>query len=130
MKTVLMIALSIATICGVAQKQNTIQIGPKGGVVKTVQNYNIEMLNSTSVIYIYIYDKSLNAVSNSGVISEIVFCYPQDECLNKSLNVLGKNGFSVSIANPRYDYCDVTLIIDGVPIKAKFINSSNIAENN
>lgn len=130
MKTLLIITLSIITLCTKAQDKNIIQIGPKGGVVKTIQNYNIELLNSVSVIYVYIYDKSLNAVSNDGVLSEIVFCYPYDECLNKPLNTVGKNGFSVSVANPRFDYCDITLIINGIPVKAKFINSTNIAENN
>lgn len=130
MKTLIIIALSIITININAQEKNIIQIGPKGGVVKTVQNYNIEMLNSVSIIYVYLYDKSLNAVSNDGVLSEIIFCYPYDECLNKPLNMLGKNGFSVNVANPRFDYCDITLIINGIPVKAKFNNSTNIAENN
>jgi hypothetical protein len=130
MKTVLIIALSIITICTKAQEKNIIQIGPKGGVVKTIQNYNIEFLNSVSVIYVYLYDKSLNEVSNNGVLSEIVFCYPYDECLNKPLTTLGKNGFTVSVANHHFDYCDITLIINGIPIKAKFNNSTTIAEKN
>lgn len=130
MKKLIIIALSIITININAQEKNIIQIGPKGGVVKTVQNYNIEMLNSVSIIYVYLYDKSLNAVSNDGVQSEIIFCYSYDECLNKPLNMLGKNGFSVNVANPRFDYCDITLIINGIPVKAKFNNSTNIAENN
>ncbi len=130
MKTLLIIALSIITIHTKAQEKKIMQIGPKGGVVKTVQNYNIEMLNSVSIIYVYLYDKSLNAVSNDGVISEIMFCYPYDECLNKSLKILGKNGFSVNVANPQFDYCDITLIINGRPIKAKFNNSTTIAEKN
>lgn len=130
MKALLMIALSMIIITTKAQEKNIIQIGPKGGIVKTVQNYNIEMLNTVSVIYVYLYDKSLNAVSNNGVLSEIIFCYPYDECLNKPLNILGKNGFSVNVANQRFDYCDITLIINGIPVKAKFMNSTNIAEKN
>ena len=130
MKALLIIAFSIITINIKAQEKQIVQIGPKGGVVKTVQNYNIEMLNSVSMIYVYLYDKSLNAVSNDGVISEILLCYSYDECLNKSLKILGKNGFSVSVANPQFDYCDITLIINGKPIKANFNNSTRVSEKN
>jgi hypothetical protein len=130
MKTLLIIVLSMTMSSTRAQEKNIVQIGPKGGIVKTIQNYNIELLNSVSIIYVYIYDKSLNAVSNDGVLSEIVFCYPYDECLNKPLTTMGKNGFTVSVANPRFDYCDITLIINGIPVKAKFMNSTNIAEKN
>jgi hypothetical protein len=129
MKNLMIIALSLIAIHTIAQEKNSTPLGPKGGVVKTVQNYNIELLNSVSIIYVYLYDKSLNAISNSGVLSEIILCYSYEECLNKPLKPLGKNGFSVSVANPQFDYCDITLIIDGKPLKAKFNNSTGIAEN-
>lgn len=112
-----------------AQDESILKIGPQGGSMKTVQNYNIELVNSISRMYVYLYDKSLTPVSNDGVLSEIMFCYEYDECLNKSLTILGKNGYTVNVVNSHFYYCEVTLIINGNPIKAKFNNTSGLTEN-
>lgn len=112
-----------------AQDTSILKTGPQGGNMKTVQNYNIELVNSISRISVYLYDQSLNPVSNDGILGEIIFCYAYNECLNKYLTSSGKNGFTVSVVNPRFDYCDITLITNGSPVKAKFNNSNGIAEN-
>jgi hypothetical protein len=129
MKSILVMALSIIILQAKAQESKTVRTGPNGGLLKTVQYYNIEMLHSISSVYVYVYDKSLNPISNNGVLADIVFCYAHDVCLNKSLLADTRNGFSVTITNPQFDYCDIYLFIEGKEIDVKFNNSIGLAEN-
>ena len=129
MKTIAIMIACIINLTVHAQETSLLKTGPQGGGMKTIQNYNIELVNSTNRISVYLYDKSLSPVSNDGVLGEVIFCYTYNECLNKPLTTLGKNGFTVSVANTHYDYCDITLIINGIPVEAKFNNSTGFAEN-
>lgn len=130
MKTIAIIITGIILNFNIqAQDTSILKIGPQGGSMKTVQEYNIELVNSISRISVYLYDKSLNPVSNDGVLSEITFCYAYDECLNKPLTILGNNGYSVSVSNSHFNYCEVTLIVNGKALKAKFNNTVGLTEN-
>ena len=129
MKTIAIITCIIFSLHLQAQKSETLKPGPQGGGMKTVQNYNVELVNSISRVSVYLYDKSLNPVSNDGVLSEIIFCYAYYECLNKQLIPLGKNGYTVSLANSHFNYCEVNLIINGKPLNVKFNNSIGLAES-
>ncbi len=129
MKTISIIICIIFSVNLKAQDAAITKIGPQGGGMKTVQNYNVELVNSISRVSVYLYDKSLTPVSNDGVLSEIIFCYEYDECLNKPLTILGKNGYTVNVANSHFKYCEVNLIINGKPISVKFNNSSGIVES-
>jgi hypothetical protein len=128
MKTLAIITCIVLSINLQAQKTKPVTSGPQGGVINRVENYNIELVNSISRVSVYLYDSSLAPVSNDGVLSEIIFCYPEDECLNKNMTTLGKNGYTVSLANAHFAYCDVNLIINGKPITTKFTNTSALAE--
>ena len=129
MKTLLIITCIVLNLNSNAQEGANTKPGPQGGGIKTVQNYNVELVNSISRVSVYLYDKSLNPVSNDGVLSEIVFCYAYDECLNKQLTPLGKNGYTVSLANSHFNYCEVNLIINGKPLSVKFNNTIGLAES-
>lgn len=129
MKSILVIALSLILIQVKAQENKAVRTGPNGGLLKTVQNYNIEMLHSISTVYVYVFDNSLNPISNNGVLAEIIFCYAHDVCLNKSLIADNRNGFFVTITNSQFDYCDIHLFINGKDIQVKFNNSIGLAEN-
>lgn len=122
MKIKAIITFVILTMNVMAQDVSENKVGPKGGVIKYVQGYNIEMINSIRYLSVYLYDKNLNSIPNDGILSEVIFCYAYDECLNKPLNPNGKYGFIVNIANPDYNYCDINLIINGKFISAKFDN--------
>jgi hypothetical protein len=128
MKSILVMALSFVLLQAKAQENNVVRTGPNGGLLKSVQNYNIEMLQSISSVNVYVYDKSLNPLSNNGILAEIIFCYAHDVCLNKSLIADNRNGFFVTITNSQFDYCDIHLFIDGKEIQVKFNNSTCIAE--
>jgi hypothetical protein len=128
MKSILVMALSFVLLQAKAQENNLVRTGPNGGLLKSVQNYNIEMLQSISSVNVYVYDKSLNPLSNNGILAEIIFCYAHDVCLNKSLIANNRNGFFVTITNSQFDYCDIHLFIDGKEIQVKFNNSTCIAE--
>jgi hypothetical protein len=128
MKSILVMALSFVLIQAKAQENNVVRTGPNGGLLKTVQYYNIEMLQSISSVNVYVFDKSLNPLSNNGILAEIIFCYAHDVCLNKSLIADNRNGFFVTITNSQFDYCDIHLFIDGKEIQVKFNNSTCIAE--
>jgi hypothetical protein len=128
MKSILIMALSIILLQVNAQESKVVRTGPNGGLLKTVQYYNIEMLQSISSVNVYVFDKSLNPLSNNGILAEIIFCYAHDVCLNKSLIADNRNGFFVTITNSQFDYCDIHLFIDGKEIQVKFNNSTCIAE--
>jgi hypothetical protein len=128
MKSILVMALSFVLLQAKAQENNLVRTGPNGGLLKSVQNYNIEMLQSISSVNVYVYDKSLNPLSNNGILAEIIFCYAHDVCLNKSLIANNRNGFFVTITNSQFDYCDIHLFINGKEIQVKFNNSTCIAE--
>ena len=129
MKSILVMALSFVLLQAKAQENNVVRTGPNGGLLKSVQNYNIEMLQSISSVNVYVYDKSLNPLSNNGILAEIIFCYAHDVCLNKSLIANNRNGFFVTITNSQFDYCDIHLFINGKDIQVKFNNSIGLAEN-
>lgn len=129
MKTLLIIACIILNLNSQAQGNVSIKPGPQGGGIKAVQAYQVELVNSISRVSVYLYDKSLNPVSNEGVLSEIIFCYAYNECLNKQLTPLGKNGYTVSLSNSHFNYCEVNLIINGKPLNVKFNNSIGLAES-
>ena len=128
MKIFLTIILALS-ICN-ANAQDTISniSGPHGGRIKTIQNYNIEVLGTYHRVITYLFDKDLKPISNKGINGNILFFYADNASLNIKLKPYEINGFFAEISATDYYYCVVNLSIYGKTISSKFDNLSQLAE--
>ena len=128
MRTIVFIALSI--VISNIKAQDTIKkvVGPHGGSIKHVENYNLEILNAYNSVLTYLYDKGLSPISNKGINGDIMFIYADNASLNVKLKAIESNGFIAEITNQDYFYFVINLNISGKFISAKFDNFSRLAK--
>lgn len=127
MKEKIIIAL-IVLVSTIKAQDTTNSINPHGGILKTIQNYKIEVVESYGCVSVYVYDATLKSISNRGITGEILFVYDNDASLNAKLKPVGNDGFIAEVLNSNYYYYTVHLKIHGKIIKSKFDNISGLAD--
>jgi len=128
MKTVLLL-ISFVFLTSLKAQDSTYSIGKThGGVLKTVGDYKIEVLNSYKSVTVYISDKNNKKIANKGIEGMVSFYYTHDASLDKKLIPTDEDCFIAEVSNLNYYYCVVRLSIRGKVISTKFFNISGIAE--
>lgn len=128
MKTLLFL-VSFVFFTGLKAQDSTYSIGKMhGGVLKTVGDYKIEVLNSYKSVTVYIFDKNNKTVANKDITGMVSFYYTHDASLDKKLIPSEEDCFIAEVSNLNYYYCVVRLSIHGKAVSAKFFNIAGIAE--
>lgn len=104
-------------------------IGPHGGIVKSVGNYNIEMKVSKPDFQAYLLDSRLNPISNKGMSCEIRFYLYDSSTLDIDLKPFGEDGFVMESGINGYHYYNVIFSFFGKQIRAKFEDENVIVLN-
>jgi hypothetical protein len=122
MKLKIFIALLAFTTATRAQDADTCNYGPHGGLLNTVKNYKIESLSEFGCVTVYIYDKSLTAISNKFASGEIVFFYDHAMTITKRLTPRGVDEFNVDVSNNSYTSYKVHFMMKEETIESRFLN--------
>lgn len=104
-------------------------IGPHGGRVKNVGNYNIEMKVASPNYQAFLLDNRLNPISNKGVTCEMRFFLYDSSTLDIDLKPFGEDGFIVESGIAGYHFYNVIFYAFGKQIKAKFEDENVIVLN-
>lgn len=128
MKTKLIIAFILLVTSGKAQDTINYISGPHGGLLKTVENYKIETINSYGCITAYLFDVGLKAIPNKFISGTIMFFYSNGASLNNYLIPTGSDSFTADVSNTDYYYYIIHLKVDGKSISTRFNNLTGIAE--
>ncbi len=128
MKTALLL-ISFIFFTSLKAQDTTYSTGKThGGVLKTVGDYKIEVLNSYKSVTVYISDKNNKKIANKDIEGMVSFYYTHDASLDKKLIATDEDCFIAEVSNLNYYYCVVRLSIRGKAVWAKFFNISGIAE--
>lgn len=128
MKTKIIIAFIVLITNVKAQGTAYYVSGPHGGLLKTVENYKIETINSYGCITAYLFEKTLTVIPNKFVSGSIMFFYENGASLNNNLIPIGTEGFTVDVSNSNYLYYTIHFKVAGKLISTRFENLSGIAE--
>ena len=128
MKTNIIIAL-IFLVAGVkAQDTLNYVTGPHGGLLKTVDEYKIETINTYGCITAYVFDGKLTFIPNKFMSGSILFFYSNGASLNNYLIPSGTDGFTADVANINYYYYTIHFKVNGKTISTRFDNYLGIAD--
>lgn len=128
MKTKLIIALIVIVTSAKAQNTASFITGPHGGLLKSVENYKIETINSFGCITAYLFEGNLTVSPNKFVSGSIMFFYNNDASLNNYLIPIGTDGFTADVSNKDYYYYTIHFKVNGKLISTRFENLYGIAE--
>lgn len=101
-------------------------VGPHGGVVKKVDNYNIEVKAPYPAIYAFLLDKNLKPINNKGLFCEIRFFPPDDIPIDVNLQPYEGDGFKIESSAIAYGTFRVTFHVSGKSVSAMFYNENAI----
>ncbi len=128
MKEKCIIAFMILVSSIKAQDTTHIINAPHGGILKNIQSYKIEAVESYGCVSIYVYDDALKPIPNKGISGEILFFYNNDAGINVALIPKLNNSFVAEVLNSDYYYYTVNLKVNNNTIKAKFNNLTGLAD--
>lgn len=127
MKTTLLIACIALATSVKAQDTTTAVSGPHGGLLKTVENYKIETINSYGCVTAYLFDAGLTPIPNKSVSGEALFFYNNGASLNKYLIPSGTDAFMVDVLDLNYYYYTIQFNVNEKMISTRFDNFLGIA---
>lgn len=128
MKTKIIIALIVIITSAKAQDTINFASGPHGGLLKSVENYKIETINSYGCITAYLFDGSLKIIQNKFASGTIMFFYNNGASLNNYLIPSGTDSFTADVSNNDYYYYMIHFKVNGKMISTRFDNLYKIAE--
>ena len=128
MKTKIIIAFIVFAVSGKAQDSTNGVSGPHGGLLKTVENYKIETINSYDCVTAYLFDKTLNVIPNKFISGTIMFFYNNEARLNNYLVPSGQDSFTADVPNIYYSYYIIRFNVNGKFISGRFNGSSGLVE--
>lgn len=128
MKTKIIIAFIALVTSTKAQDTTNYASGPHGGILRTVENYNIETINSYGCITAYLFDASLKVIPNKFLSGTIMFFYNNEVSLNKYLVPIGTDGLLADITGEGYNYYILNILVNGRFISSRYNNFFGIAE--
>ena len=128
MKTKIIIAFIVLVTSAKAQDTTSYVSGPHGGLLKSVENYKIEVINTYGCITAYLFDKTLKAIPNKFISGSIMFFFNNDVSLNKYLIPNGTDGFTADVSSADYYYYTIRFEVNKKIISTRFDNLSGIAE--
>lgn len=128
MKSQILIAFIILATNVKAQDTINYVTGPHGGLLKTVEEYKIETINTYGCITAYVLDSKLTVIPNKFISGSILFFYSNGASLNNYLVPIDTEGFTADVANINYYYYTIHFKVNGKTISTRFDNYLGIAE--
>ena len=128
MKTKIIIAFIVLATSVKAQDSTAYMSGPHGGLLKNVEEYKIEVINTYGCITAYLFDGTLKVIPNKYISGSIMFFFSNGVSLNKYLIPSGSDGFMTDVSNTDYYYYSISFTVNKKIIRARFDNSLGIAE--
>ncbi len=128
MKSYIILALIFLVTSIRAQDSLHYMSGPHGGLLKTVEEYNIETINTYGCITAYVFDKSFTIIPNKFISGSILFFYNNGATLNNYLIPSGTDGFTADVPSINYYYYTIHFKVNGKVISARVDNYLGIAE--
>lgn len=124
------IIIAFIVLIASAKAQDTINYlsGPHGGLLKSVENYKIETINTYGCITAYLFDGTLTLIPNKFVSGNITFFYNNGASLNNNLVLTGTDSFTADVANINYQYYIIYFKVNEQYISTRFNNYLGIAE--
>ncbi len=128
MKTKIIIAFIILVTSIKAQDTTSYVTGPHGGLLKNVENYKVEVINTYGCITAYLFDSTVMLIPNKFISGSIMFFYNNDMHLNKYLIPNGTDGFTVDVASADYYYYVIHFKVNEKTISTRFENFAGLAD--
>lgn len=128
MKSLILIAFIILVTNIKAQDTINYMSGPHGGLIKTVQEYKIETINTYGCITAYVFDSKLTSIPNKFMSGSIMFFYSNGASLNNYLIPFGTDAFTADVSNINYYYYTIHFKVNGKTISTRFDNYLGIAD--
>lgn len=120
MKSALWVIFLVIGLSGPAFAQHEVNPGPRGGKLKTVSSYRMEVVECYEFLEIYLYDLDMYAIRNNGLKGSVTFFYPDSSRQNSVLFLYGADGFTAEVKQQCYEYCEVEIYGVGLNLKATF----------
>lgn len=93
---------------------------PHNGQLKRAGYYNLEVVDCSGYLEIYIYDMEMNPLRNYGLSGMVDFHYPDSTCASSKLYHYGVDGFTAEPERQLYASCEVFIRGQGINIRAVF----------
>jgi hypothetical protein len=130
MKIKIIIAFIVLITSARAQDTINYVTGPHGGLLKSVENYRVEVINTYGCITAYLFNSSLTIIPNKYLSGTIMFYFDNNVTLNKYLIPEGTDGFSVDVSNANYYYYVIQFRQNEKTITTRFNNAWSLADIN
>lgn len=109
---------------GYAQEHND---GPRGGKLKAVSFYRMEVVECYEYLEVYLYDLDMCAIRNNSLYGSVIFYFPDNTHISSKLFPYGADGFTAEIKQQCYERCEINISGVGLSLKALF---DGFGENN
>ena len=117
LRTLHLLAFILLSSISPAQPENPI---PHDGQMKRAGYFNIEVVDCSGYLEIYLYDLYMNPIRNSGLSGSVDFHYPDSTCATVQLYHYGIDGFTAEPERQLYSSCEVFIRGRGVSIQLVF----------
>lgn len=114
----LQLLISILSCTGLLSQET--RNGPHNGQLKRVGYYNVEVVDCSGYLEIYLFDTRMNPLRNYGMSGAVDFHYPDSTCVTAKLYHYGVDGFTAHPEQQLYASCEVFLRGHGLNIRAVF----------
>ncbi len=112
-----LVASLLLSVTSVAQVRNT---PPHDGQLKRAGYYNMEVLDCSGYLEIYLYDLNMSPIRNSGLSGWVDFHYPDSTCATSRLYHYSIDGFTAEPERQLYSSCEVFIRGVGVSVQMTF----------
>ena len=102
--------------------------GPHGGILKSADEYYIEMKNNPDTsFYVYLLDNKLRTISNKDISGEVKLFFSDNTSMDVRLTPSVENSFT-AVITPGFYACKIIFHVSGKDVSAPFEKQSQIAD--
>lgn len=93
---------------------------PHDGHLKRVGYYNMEVVDCSGYLEIYMYELDMYPIRNHGLSGFVDFHFPDTTCSTSRLHPYGIDGFTAEPERDAYSSCEIFVRLRGVTVSAVF----------
>jgi hypothetical protein len=93
---------------------------PHNGQIKRAGYYNMEVVDCSGYLEIYVYDLDMVPVRNHGLGGVVDFHYPDSTCMTSKIYSYGIDAFTAEPERELYSSCEVFIRGQGIALTALF----------
>lgn len=127
---IISLILLLLSIILIALNYSQTVIGPHDGIVKPAGEYNIELNSTYPAFFAYLLDKKNKPISNSRIICEAEFLFPDSTKISAPLKPMGEDGFALDSDVHKFYSCKISFYVFGKMVSAQFENENAIVKKN